>query len=70
MMKVWKNLFKGLIRENPVLVLLLGTCPTLAVTTGVQNALGMGVAAMALFSVAIFFSSPSRFLGKPQSEKV
>ena len=48
MMKVWKNLFKGLIRENPVLVLLLGTCPTLAVTTGVQNALGMGVAAMAV----------------------
>ncbi|MBQ8914561.1 MAG: electron transport complex subunit E [Clostridia bacterium] len=47
-MKVWKNLFKGIIRENPVLVLLLGTCPTLAVTTGVQNALGMGVAAMAV----------------------
>ncbi len=48
MMKVWQNLFKGLIRENPVLVLLLGTCPTLAVTTSVKNALGMGVAAMAV----------------------
>ena len=48
MMKVWKNLFKGLIRENPVLVLLLGTCPTLAVTTSVKNALGMGIAAMAV----------------------
>lgn len=48
MMKVWQNLFKGVIRENPVLVLLLGTCPTLAVTTSVKNALGMGVAAMAV----------------------
>ena len=57
MMKVWKNLFKGLIRENPVLVLLLGTCPTLAVTTGVQNALGMGVAAMA----GLYFTSSSAF---------
>ena len=48
MMNVWKNLFKGIIRENPVLVLLLVTCPTLAVTTSVKNALGMGVAAMAV----------------------
>lgn len=48
MMKVWQNLFKGLIRENPVLVLLLGTCPTLAVTTSVQNAFGMGLAATAV----------------------
>ena len=47
-MNAWKNLLKGIIRENPVLVLLLGTCPTLAVTTGVKNALGMGVAAMAV----------------------
>ena len=36
---------KGLILENPVLVLVLGTCPTLAQTTSVINALGMGVAA-------------------------
>jgi len=46
--RVWQNLFKGLVRENPVLVLLLGTCPTLAVTTGVSNAFGMGLAAMAV----------------------
>ncbi len=38
----------GLIKENPVLRLVLGTCPTLAVTTAVSNALGMGVAAMAV----------------------
>ena len=40
-----QNFLKGLIRENPVLVLVLGTCPTLAVTSSVSNALGMGVAA-------------------------
>ena len=40
-----KNLLKGIIQENPVLVLVLGTCPTLAITTSVLNALGMGVAA-------------------------
>ncbi len=35
----------GVLTENPVLRLVLGTCPTLAVTTSVENALGMGVAA-------------------------
>ncbi len=36
---------RGLIKENPVLRLVLGTCPTLAVTTMAVNGLGMGVAA-------------------------
>lgn len=36
---------KGLITENPVLRLMLGTCPTLAVTTSAMDGLGMGVAA-------------------------
>lgn len=36
----------GLIRENPVLRLILGTCPTLAVTTSVENGLGMGLATL------------------------
>ena len=35
---------KGLWRENPILVLLLGMCPTLAVTSSVTNGLGMGLA--------------------------
>ena len=39
---------KGIIKENPVLVLLLGTCPTLAVTTSAINGLGMGVSTMAV----------------------
>lgn len=40
-----KNLTKGIIKENPVLVLVLGTCPTLATTTQASNAIGMGAAA-------------------------
>ena len=38
----------GLIKENPVLVLVLGTCPTLAVSTQAMNAVGMGIAATAV----------------------
>ena len=38
-------LLKGIIKENPVLVLLLGTCPTIAITYNVMNALGMAVSA-------------------------
>lgn len=40
-----QNFSKGIIKENPVLVLVLGTCPTLATSTSVSSALGMGVAA-------------------------
>lgn len=40
-----QNFLKGIIKENPVLVLVLGTCPTLAVSTSVISALGMGAAA-------------------------
>ena len=41
-------LTNGIIKENPVLVLVLGTCPTLATTTSAINGLGMGVAATAV----------------------
>jgi Na+-translocating ferredoxin:NAD+ oxidoreductase subunit E len=43
-MNQMKNFTKGFIRENPILVLLLGTCPTLAVTTSAINGMGMGLA--------------------------
>ncbi len=39
-----KNIFKGLLRENPIFVLALGLCPSLAVSTSVNNALGMSAA--------------------------
>ena len=44
-MRFWKELIKGVWKENPIFRLVLGMCPTLAVTTSVENALGMGVAA-------------------------
>ena len=43
-MNQWKNFSKGFFKENPVLVLLLGMCPTLGVTTSAINGLGMGLA--------------------------
>lgn len=42
-MNYGKEFTKGLIRENPTLVSLLGMCPTLAVTTGAFNGIGMGL---------------------------
>lgn len=39
---------KGIIKENPVLVLILGTCPTLATTTSVISAVAMGLATTAV----------------------
>lgn len=45
-MKLLKEFTKGLWQENPVLVLLLGLCPTLAVTTGMRNGMGMGLATL------------------------
>lgn len=41
-------LFKGLLAENPVFVLILGTCPTLATSKTIIGAIGMGLAAMAV----------------------
>lgn len=43
-MRLGKEFTKGIIAENPLFVQVLGTCPSLAVTTSVNNALGMGVA--------------------------
>ena len=43
-----KILTRGLIKENPVLVLLLGLCPALAVSTQAENAVGMGLATTAV----------------------
>ncbi len=43
-MNQMQNFTKGFIRNNPVLVLLLGMCPTLGVTTSAINGLGMGLA--------------------------
>ncbi|HYE09035.1 MAG TPA: electron transport complex subunit E [Patescibacteria group bacterium] len=47
-MSLFKDFSNGIIKENPVLRLVLGTCPTLAVTTAVFNGIGMGIAATAV----------------------
>jgi len=57
------NLTKGFFRENPILVLLLGTCPTLAVTSSAINGLGMGLATtFVLFMSNIFISVVKDFV--------
>ena len=43
MKKCFERLFNGLIKENPTFVLMLGMCPTLAVTTSAINGVGMGL---------------------------
>ena len=41
-------IYNGIITENPILVLMIGMCPTLAVTTSVSNAIGMGLSTTAV----------------------
>lgn len=47
-MSFGKNLKEGLITDNPVLVQLIGLCPTLATTTSITNGIGMGLSATAV----------------------
>ena len=47
-MSLKKEFIRGLIKENPVFVLLLGLCPTLGVTGSAENGLGMGLASTAV----------------------
>lgn len=55
----------GILDNNPVLVQLLGMCPTLATTTSVDNALGMGLAATAVLICSnIFISLLRKFIPK------
>ena len=55
MNKYTERLYNGIWKENPLFVLLLGTCPTLAVTTSAMNGAGMGLSttAVLIFSNAI-----------------
>jgi electron transport complex protein RnfE len=42
--QLWREFNKGILRDNPVFRVLLGLCPTLAVSNSIANAIGMGVA--------------------------
>lgn len=44
-MKIWLAFWYGIFKNNPTFRLVLGLCPTLAVTTSLENAIGMGLAA-------------------------
>jgi len=56
-MNQFKNFTKGFVKENPVLVLLLGLCPTLGVTTSAMNGLGMGLATTFVLVMSNLFIS-------------
>jgi len=62
-MNQFNNFTKGFLKENPILVLLLGTCPTLAVTSSAINGLGMGLATtFVLFMSNVFISVVKDFV--------
>ena len=52
MNKAGERLFNGLVKENPTFVLMLGMCPTLAVTTSAMNGLGMGLTTMVVLALS------------------
>ena len=47
-----ERLYNGIVKENPTFILMLGMCPTLAVTTSAFNGLGMGLSTMAVLVVS------------------
>ena len=47
-MSKWQLIVKGIVKENPTFVLILGMCPTIGVTSSAINGMGMGVATMAV----------------------
>ena len=55
-----ENFTKGLLKENQILVALLGLCPTLAITTSLENALGMGMAVIFCLTVTNLIISSIR----------
>lgn len=55
-----ERLFNGLLKENPTFVLLLGMCPTLAVTTSAMNGLGMGATTLVVLALSNMMISALR----------
>lgn len=60
MKKYLKPLYNGIIKENPTFVLMLGMCPTLAVTTSAINGMGMGLTTMTVLIMSNFVISALR----------
>ena len=62
-MNQFQNFTKGLLKENPILVMVLGTCPTLATTSSSLNGLGMGLATtFVLIGSNVAISMLSKFI--------
>lgn len=57
MSKIWERLYNGIIKENPTLIMTLGMCPTLAVTTSLINGIGMGLSTTAVLICSNFIIS-------------
>ena len=57
MNKIGERLYNGIIKENPTFVLMLGMCPTLAVTTSAINGLGMGLTTAVVLALSNLFIS-------------
>lgn len=57
MNSVKERLVNGIVKENPTFVLMLGMCPTLAVTTSAINGLGMGLTTMVVLALSNVFIS-------------
>ncbi|MCI5899331.1 MAG: electron transport complex subunit E [Firmicutes bacterium] len=60
MSKVTERLYNGIIKENPTFVLMLGMCPTLAVTTSAMNGLGMGLTTTVILAMSNLMISALR----------
>lgn len=52
MNKIGERLYNGILKENPTFVLMLGMCPTLAVTTSAMNGLGMGLCTLVVLALS------------------
>ena len=57
MSKIFERLYNGIIKENPTLIMTLGMCPTLAVTTSLINGVGMGMSTLAVLVCSNFIIS-------------
>lgn len=57
MNRAGERLYNGMVKENPTFVLMLGMCPTLAVTTSAINGLGMGLTTMVVLALSNLFIS-------------
>lgn len=60
-----ERLYNGIIKENPTFVLMLGMCPTLAITTSATNGIGMGLTTTVILAASnLMISSEKLYSGQ------